>query len=241
MKKLVVLIAMLTLATGAYAQLSYVPSSYTGSNTPRLTPDAKLGMHDVLASPAGFGSLGTVPELNGCQGCHVPHEAANELYIWKYSIPTNITGQDGQTMTLDAASFHTLACLSCHDGVTATDVIANLPGGVFPSWAKVASDAEGLMNDHPVNQMLTQHGTTPPARTFVRLYTPAGYTLQVNGVNGYTGGTEFGYVECGSCHDPHKGQSTNYAFLRYPSSMSASGGATPQFARLDFCRDCHGK
>jgi hypothetical protein len=238
MKKLVVLVAILALAPAAFAQLSYVPPTYTGDNTPRLTPDSKLGVHDVMLSKAGFGSIGADQELAGCQGCHVPHEAANELYIWKWDIPTNINDREGNPIALDSASFHTLACLSCHDGVTAADVVANLPGGVFPAWAAVASDAEGLMNDHPVNEMLTQRGSTAPTLSFVRLYTPSGYTLQVNGENGYTGATELGLVECGSCHDPHKGQSTNYAFLRYPKTAT---GATPQFARLAFCRDCHGK
>lgn len=267
MKKLIVLVAVLALATAVFAQtndtskagagLSFVPSSYTGYNTPRTLNDTKLGVHDV----AGQGG-----DRNGCQSCHVPHGAAvtdgwatgtapnttnhaGLMYIWKYPVPTNVIGQDENAINLDAASFHTLACLSCHDGATATDVIANLSGGM-PTWANVAGDSTGLMNDHPVNAFYGSHG--PATAKYVRLYAAGGVTN--------TTGT--GMVECGSCHDPHMGDANTYAFLRGPGGAwdAVNGyaaktytqtdklggtitytGTSPQWARLGLCRDCHGK
>lgn len=272
MKKLILVIAVLALAIGAFGQaqqdqskagagLSYVPSSYTGYNTPRTTADTKLGMHDVIGTAGGSVAGGT--DRNGCQSCHVPHEAAiidgwstttggvatnhtGAMYLWKYPVPTNIVGPDENAITLDAASFHTLACLSCHDGATATNVIAN---NNMQDWAKVAGDSWGLMNDHPVNAFYGKHGAA--TAKYVRLYA----------AGGVTNATGTGMVECGSCHDPHLGDPNTYAFLRGPGGTTAAGaytaktyaqtdsqgnvttytGTSPQWARLGLCRDCHGK
>jgi cytochrome c551/c552 len=218
-----------------------------------MSPDTKLGFHDVLQGFRGDNPQNAV-QRNGCQGCHVPHQAVQSqegTYLWAHNLPSNIVGQDGNAIQLDAASFHTLACMSCHDGVTASDVISkfsytdpegNLVNGAMPEAALVASDAAGLMNDHPVNVVLTQHGSTAPPRQYVRFYTPAGYTAP-------QGTTSFGYVECGSCHDPHKGDAQTYMFLRGPKAGTTATdvagntytGTGPQWARLGLCRDCHGK
>ncbi len=252
MRKLVVLVAMLALATCAFAQLSYVGTAYTGPNVARTDPDAKLGMHDVLAKPSTHnwdpvaqtgtfppnGPSGTViAERNGCESCHVPHGATTGEYIWKYTLASTVKNQDSTAMALDDATFHTIACITCHDGVDAPDVYANLEGGVFPSYAAVGTDLS-LRHDHPINALFSQHGSTAPAKQYVRFYTPAGFTSPVpKNADGTTpSGYQFGYVECGSCHDPHKGNGNVYMFLRGPS-----GGTTPQYARIGLCRDCHGK
>ena len=206
MRKLFILIAVLTLATAAFAQ---IPSA-----------DVKLGDHDVLNVAN--------TERQGCQSCHIPHAANAVYYIWRWTIPTSANGNP--LSALNDVSFHTNACISCHDGATAAAVL-DLSG--MGASKMVAND--GLANDHPVDVMYTQHGSRAPTLSFVRLFTPAGYTLQVNGVGGYTGNTELGFIECGSCHDPHKGQS--YRFLRAPSGTYADSA----FAKLAFCRDCHGK
>ena len=252
MRKLVVLVAMLALATCALAQLSYVGSSYTGSNAARTAEDTKLGMHDVMAYPSTHnwnrttetgtfpanGPSGTViAERNGCQSCHTPHGATTE-YIWKYELTTTLKNQDGSSMVEDGAAFHTLACVTCHDGVDAPDVYAALPGGTFPSYARMGEGGD-LTHEHPLNALLTQHGTTTPPRQYVRFYKPTSdWTSPVakNADGTFPSNYQFGYVECGSCHDPHKGDANTYMFLRGPS-----GATTPQYARLDLCRQCHGK
>jgi hypothetical protein len=245
MKKVLVILAMLVLATAVFAQQSYVGSGYTGDNTARTKADAKLGFHDVMASPTGNNAQNAV-QRNGCQSCHVPHEAKQAYYLWKYDLPTNVT-QEGTAINLDAASFHTLACISCHDGIEAADVNANLTDytGTKTGWANAAPYAmmgPNLDHNHPVNQMLSQHGATAPPRNYVRFYTPAGTSLT---------STQFGYVECGSCHDPHKGDAATYDFLRGPAPGVVATdpgdgtitytGTSPQYARLGLCRQCHGK
>jgi hypothetical protein len=133
------------------------------------------------------------------------------------------------TIGLDTASFHTLACLSCHDGVTATDVYAKnvgLSGGM--NWAQKGIGGD-LSHDHPVNSTLSKHGSTSPTLAYARLY---GTTVKP--AAGDPSGTVYGYIECGSCHDPHKGDGNTYMFLRGPAT-----GVTPRYARIDLCRDCH--
>lgn len=249
MKKVIVLVALLVVASMAFAQQSYVGSGYTGNNTARTAQDSYLGFHDVMASPTGNNAQ-NIAQRNGCQSCHVPHDAALATsstldgYLWKYDLTPAVTWSG---IALDSASIHTLACLGCHDGATAADVASNFDWNAH-SYAKI--DAAGLAHSHPVNEMLTQHGATAPKRDFVRFYTPSGYTLKVNGVNGATT-TEFGYVECGSCHDPHKGDGATYDYLRGPAAGASYvdprdttityTGTSPQYARLGLCRECHGK
>ena len=207
MRKLFVLVAVLLLATVAYAQ------------TPAA--DVKLGVHDVLNVAN--------TQRQGCQSCHVPHAATVHYYLWRWTVPTSANGNP--LPALNDASFHTNSCISCHDGATAAAVV-DLSG--MGAAKMVAND--GLANDHPVDVMYSQHGSTPPTLAFTRFYTPSGYTL-VRNIDPNTGatlsGTEFGMIECSSCHNPHAGQS--YRFLRSPRGTFA----TSDFAKLTFCRDCH--
>ncbi len=244
MRKLVVIVAMLALATCAFAQLSYVGTAYTGPNVQR-SQDTKLGYHDVMAGATGPNvitdasktALTVQADYNGCQSCHVPHGATTGEYIWKYNLATSVKNQDGSAMAVDDATFHTVACITCHDGVDAPDVYTYLRGGVFPDYAAVSPDLS-TRHDHPINAVLSQHGSTAPARQYVRFYSPAGWSSAVakNADGSTPTGYQFGYVECGTCHDPHKGDGATYMFLRGPS-----GGTTPQYARIGLCRDCHGK
>lgn len=216
MKKLFVILFVLTLATGVmFAQVQ----------------DQKLGKHDVMGT-------GASAIYQGCQSCHVPHAAAQDEYLWRHAIPTTITSAGGTVTlpTLDSASFHTNACMSCHDGTTASNVLA-ITG--IAGTAKVFSDALGMINDHPVNQEFTPHGSTVPPTAYVRFYAPSGYTINNPNKSSYDPNlaTKFGYIECGSCHDPHKGDANIvYKFLRGPSA-----GVSQSFAKLSLCRDCHGK
>jgi hypothetical protein len=237
---------MLALASFAFAQQSYVGSDYKGDNTARTAQDSKLGFHDVNASVTGNNAANAV-QRNGCQSCHVPHGtkyAANqETYLWRYNLPTNVTSDGNTQLLLDGASFHTLACISCHDGVEAADVAANFDWNAH-SYAKMGPD---LTHEHPVNALLTQHGATAPPMKFIRFYSPDGFKAGPQS----DGTTAFGYVECGSCHDPHKGDANTYDFLRGPAAGTTATdpgdatitytGTSPQYARLGLCRQCHGK
>jgi hypothetical protein len=234
MKKLIVIVVVLLVASMAFGQ--------------RATRDSKLGVHDVTSSGA----------LLGCQSCHIPHNALGGEYIFKYALPT-ITAPDGSTLsTTDANAFHSLACMSCHDGATATDI--TMPAGTKNFGADLSAT-----HNHPVHETYSQRGATFNGN-FVAFrndgVTQTGTTPPTKGQAGFN----YGYVECGTCHDPHKGDANTYKFLRGPSATSPAYDTAANYliakptgnsyyagygytytatnrdwARLGLCRDCHGK
>jgi len=248
MKKVILIAAMLVIASMAFAQggkLPYVGDAYTGANV-AAAEDLKLGMHDILAT--GVGPKSIAIDRNGCVSCHAPHNQLNLgqttqfAYLWSIDAPVNQYKNNGPddygvgTMTLDSASFHTIACLSCHDGQSAPDVYVNNNGFTnFGNYARKGYQGD-LSHDHPVNSTLSKHGTTSPLLTYARLYGTAAVPVVKPGSAADVAGVQYGYIECGSCHDPHKGDGATYMFLRGPA-----GGVTPRYGRIDLCRDCHGK
>jgi len=244
MKKLLVILSLLAASSMAFAQggkLPYVGDAYTGPNVAVASEDAKLGMHDILATGVGTNSVAL--DRNGCVSCHAPHNQKNLgqstmfAYMWTIGTPANTYKSNSpdaygtEDITLDETSFHTVACLSCHDGQTATDVYTNYQGAFTTNDGNHAYARKGfqgdLSHDHPVHASYTPHGTTIPS--FARFY---GGTKNGDGTV-----ATYGYVECGTCHDPHKGDGNTYMFLRSPKGVAA----TQRFARIDLCRDCHGK
>ena len=150
-----------------------------------------------------------------CAYCHTPHNATtNNVALWNRSLtglgPYTMyypTTHAGQSATPQPAS---LACLSCHDGTVALDLIVNKPpgGGNSLGGKMTGSEVVGpdLSNDHPISI------DYPSA--------PADFNASPVGPKLYTN-----KVECASCHNPH---STQYgAFLR----MSNTGSA--------LCLACH--
>lgn len=221
MKKLVVLLAVLALASAAFAQ--------------RASQDTKLGKHDVFLTSA-------LDDRAGCQSCHVPHTAIVQEYIWKYTLPSNIQGwETGSIPTGDNNAFHTVACMSCHDGSTAGAVVTNQMG----SGVKFGND---ISKHHPTHMTYVNHSDRAILKKFVRFYSDGvDNGVLTSSQTGYNNG----YAECGSCHDPHKGDpSKNFKFLRGPSSttpaLAADYGfgwtvADATWGRLGLCRDCHSK
>jgi predicted CXXCH cytochrome family protein len=124
-----------------------------------------------------------------CVFCHTPHgadsSAAVPLWNRTLSTATYNTYADLGTSTLDAESTTigsvSLACLSCHDGTQAMDVMINTPGGgsdgqlgvgtgtgtngwvEFQSMSEVSAEmiylGTDLRNDHPVS--IQYAGTVP--------------------------------------------------------------------------------
>lgn len=95
----------------------------------------------IAGSRHNMGSLGSVVSANGtseiCVFCHTPHHTntANGLKpMWNRgtSAPTSFTAYGntigGTTIVNTDIGSTSLACLSCHDGVTTFDNIVNAPG-----------------------------------------------------------------------------------------------------------------
>ena len=144
------------------------------------TPQALAG---ISTTKHNLGSTGTgVNKFSGtgeiCVFCHTPHGADTSAVVplWNRSLGTSGTpatyttynslgtsSLDGATAPVGSVS---LACLSCHDGVTAMNSVINQPGsgltnaGYAGSWSGtnqtagkmtgVAALGQDLQNDHPI-------------------------------------------------------------------------------------------
>ncbi|MGO9305532.1 MAG: hypothetical protein ACLP3R_17850 [Candidatus Korobacteraceae bacterium] len=205
MRKLVlILLAVLLVATAAFAQ-----------------SDPMLGSHNV--ANAGCTS---------CHAPHnaLPGQGA---YLWAGAIPTGTyqtyLTSDGNGGTLNAGQMtaslanvyagtvtnlpmaHTVLCLSCHDTSFNTSMAANITGSTTKTLNFNIGNAGNLTGDHPVD---VKYPTSDPTY----------FTVTVNGAAGtvsftdtayayghptrlYTDGT-FAYIECSTCHNPHNQTAT---------------------------------
>ncbi len=152
-----------------------------------------------------------------CAYCHTPHKATTKnVALWNRALtglgPYTMyypTTHAGQSATPQPAS---LACLSCHDGTVALDLIVNKPSGSGNSLGGKMTGSyvlsTDLSDDHPISV------DYPNAPTDFNP-SPVGPKLYSN------------KVECASCHNPHSSQYGS--FLR----MSNTGSA--------LCLACHKK
>ena len=128
----------------------------------------------ISGSPHDLSSLTTATD-EVCVFCHTPHAAAVAPAdvvspLWnKVLVTTGFTTYDSTTIdgTILPVGSVSVACLSCHDGTQAMDVVINAPGsrGVTPGGAEIDALAIGLIggiggtaadlgkdltNDHPI-------------------------------------------------------------------------------------------
>jgi predicted CXXCH cytochrome family protein len=177
--------------------------------------------------------VGTLHDLSGsspnttqtCVYCHAPHAGVIGLAapLWNRNNPApgTFTMYDSPTIQMTIASGPqgvSLACLSCHDGVTAYNSLVNAPSdGTAITGTMSGSRALGqdLSNDHPIS--ITYDPTADTAFNAASSVTGAG------GLVLFGAGAD--QVECGSCHNPH--DNTNGTFLRKLNTNS------------DICTTCH--
>lgn len=188
-----------------------------------------------------------------CVYCHTPHAANNDYGpapLWNkpttsvaftmYGATT--TGVAGVTIagtvTDTAPTGASMACLSCHDGVSAMNSVVNAPGagntnisgvliGANPltpaSMPAVAYKAVGtggdMTDDHPISiQYIPGRASLRPINTTV---------VDIIGATIIEDLLKDGKVQCTSCHDPH---GTPYnTYLRSHNTGSA------------LCFACHDK
>ncbi len=192
-----------------------------------------------------------------CVFCHTPH-AANTGFptvpIWNKATPasgsftmygTTVAGNSPDAQPNSPS----LACLSCHDGVSGINSVVNAPGSggyvpgggfvdfmgqsgaAFTMPAGVTQIGTDLTNDHPVS--ITYVDTAPR---------PASLKPTTDNLLGtWSGATTIadvlrnGKVECVSCHDPHLGATQSTTFLK---RLGANGAAN---AGSQLCLSCHDK
>ena len=202
---------------------------------------SSLAFAGSISSPGSPHNLGgKTAGDNGeiCVYCHTPH-AANVAFagapLWNKQTLTSTFTMYGATIagnSTDASpASPSLACLSCHDGISAVDSILNAPGSGMGALAAgtanivdilatpyggniggtpgvaTAGTVGDLSNDHPVS---IAYAGTGLADSPASLRAP-GDTLPVGTGGAWIGGTVVGdllrngNVECSSCHDPHNG------------------------------------
>ena len=108
-----------------------------------------------------------VPEANGevCVFCHTPHGANTGAGapLWNKALPTSTYQRYSSlgTATLDgtevAVGSVSLACLSCHDGTQAMDVVINKPGsgGYTAGGSEISTSLITNMSGAPVPMLET--------------------------------------------------------------------------------------
>jgi predicted CXXCH cytochrome family protein len=180
----------------------------------------------VKGSPHDFSGAAWMEEGEMCLPCHIPHHAITDIggheaaFLWNHEVTTQNFLTESTNVVLGASS---LACLSCHDGVTAVDSYSGKSGTVLMGHinpdAVIGTD---LMDDHPVGVLYgtstrRAQSTLSGSTWVVKSGTSS---LRLNGASKTTA-----RVECTTCHTPHS--NANEGFLR----MSNAGSA--------LCAACH--
>jgi hypothetical protein len=176
------------------------------------------GPHDLSNGSAVRNSNATI---NGqtCVFCHVPHSGSTNMPLWNRSSPTGAAYQVYTSSTSAAvatpagvAAGISGACMSCHDGTIAMDVVTNvngLPFGTAPTGGSVAFTAgpnrkatytngtggtanvmsgglpflgSDLRNDHPVAIVYQTALTADPSH--YAAITQVGAKIYINGAGG---------------------------------------------------------
>lgn len=189
---------------------------------------ARLGARMSGATVADPGTRWTtaVPTTSAAR---VQNYEVGQYKLWDKILPAsafdlyssdNITpSQLSPSMASTETGWHSLLCLSCHDGATAA---LNIPGGAsggmnITNRTTNGNTDVGLINDHPIN-VAWPAGSDYVAAAAVKV------TFPLYGASNM--------LQCASCHNVHD-EGTFGAFLR--ADWDSNSG------RVTFCRSCHVK
>jgi predicted CXXCH cytochrome family protein len=215
------------------------------------------GPHD-LSGGSAVRNTNTTIDGQTCIFCHTPHGGSNSIPLWNrrnpsgaaYQLYTSSTSDVTTTAATVAASVSG-ACLSCHDGTIAMDVLADVNGLAFgPSVAFTrqgtakATYAAGtggsnnvmsgglpflgtdLRNDHPVSVVYETARVATASEFVTQVVNGAKITVGAsNPVPLFGSSAANATIECASCHNPHNNSLGN--FLRKSNTGSA------------ICLSCH--
>jgi len=120
--------------------------------------------HDLTAAGAGQGGTAATDEV--CVFCHTPHGSDVNAPVPLWNKVLGAPGSYTQYSTLATPTFDSteaqvgsvsLACLSCHDGTQAMDVVINGPGSgnYNPTGGEIDGTAIGVMTGEPVPMLGT--------------------------------------------------------------------------------------
>jgi predicted CXXCH cytochrome family protein len=228
----------------------------TGATHAQNTAVIAGGPHDLSAGSALRNSNATI-DGQTCIFCHTPHGGSNTIPLWNRSAPTGATYQlytssttNSTTTGAQLAASVSGACLSCHDGTIAVDVLSDVNGlafgpavtfskqgsakSTYGSTGGVSNMMNGglpflggdLRNDHPVAIVYETARAAKPAEFVTQqisgsvISVGASAPLPLYGASAATA-----TVECASCHNAHNNSLGN--FLRKANTGSA------------MCLSCH--
>ena len=214
------------------------------------------GPHD-LSTGSALQNSDTAIDGQTCIFCHTPHGGDNTIPLWNRSAPTGAY-QLYSSSTTDVTTTASLirdgvsgACLSCHDGSIAMDVLTNVNGLAFTSGVSFTTQAGAkstfgntgggtnnlmtgglpflgvdLRNDHPVAIVYATAKTATPDEFVTVGGTATKITVgDTDPLPLFGASAETATVECASCHNPHNNTLGN--FLRKANTGSA------------ICTSCH--
>ncbi len=200
-------------------------------------------MAGIKTSRHNLGSTGdySYRATNGvtqiCVFCHTPHNPQRNVPLWNRTDPQSVAFKEytgsatfasgNKVAGMDGDSI-SLFCLSCHDG--SNGLWAKVKNGGIEAGASPAGRlsitatrtnigaGQDLTNDHPVNVRLgTARDGHAGGGDSANWQTPA--NVLTNGLRLFKIGANSDYVECASCHDPHKTDNTK--FLRKSNASSS--------------------
>ena len=230
---------------------------FSGTSFSLSVTDSNSKHNLSITGPYFTFSTGVPDEDEVCVYCHTPHGAivddgsGNKLPLWNRSI----SGLAAQTFNVYASSTlnaapdsqlkgMTLLCMSCHDGVSALNVVQNFRGASpftftdlgggdqiedvwnpsmpgYPGANIGESAAKDLSNDHPVSFVFDSTLRTADGGVGLNDPTTIAPLRLFNG-----------RLECATCHNPHdQGDELlgTDPFLRMTNLNS------------DMCLKCHNK
>lgn len=208
-------------------------------------------------STSGVGTVKAQTETEVCAFCHIPHAAQTEgKPLWNRSMPASAyTMYDSDYLrrmgypevALDLGTANdtpgalSRQCLSCHDGTVAIGAVHVLHGVLDPTIDMDDVEADGTMlatSAGFIGTDLTMHhpvGIEYDA-TITKNFDVGSKTMELKATPDAPlklfeyGGKK--YVECSSCHDPHK---ENDKFLHVDSGANLAQNVATT------CMSCHDK
>lgn len=210
--------------------------------------------HDLTTGGQGQGGTANTNEV--CVFCHTPHGgASSNVPLWNKTLPaaTSYTRYDnGVSSTLDGTNAPvgsvSIACLSCHDGSQAMDVVLNLPGsgGYSAGGQQIDPVAIGpmtgtpvpmlgtdLANDHPISIQYAGGGCSVTNTACTTLGDPDFRTPQTALINGL----QVWWLDVTGVGTGGTREKTDM-ILYTRNEPSVAGGAQP-FVECGSCHDPH--
>ncbi len=178
--------AMLVIAPLALTTIVSRGAPPADSAAPSVDEIANRLSLGIIGSKHDFSDEGRVPR-DLCLPCHTMHLTATQapLLVQRPNTKELLKPWQTQGIVLDAAS---LLCLSCHDGIAASDVFA---AAHATTWA----DQVGTL---AVRRRLTGHPVGVKYPVGRRDYESPEYVEQTAGLK-----LPEGRMQCTTCHDPH--------------------------------------